>query len=143
MYVKLTSDNEVEQYPYTLGDLRRDNKNVSFPRQVGANTLAEYRVYPVVVADPPAYDPFTQTAQEGTPALVSGQWKVDWVVTSLPTNDAVNNVRNHRNDLLEETDWMAGSDVTMPNTWREYRQALRDLPAQSGFPNVTWPTEPS
>jgi len=117
MYAKLTSDNKVEQYPYTLGDLRRDNKNVSFPRQVDANTLAEYRVY--------------------------GQWKVDWVVTSLPTNNAVNNVRNHRNDLLKETDWMAGSDVTMSNTWREYRQALRDLPAQAGFPNVTWPTEPS
>ena len=143
MYVKLTSGNEVEQYPYTLGDLRRDNKNVSFPRQVDADTLTSYNVYPVVVADAPTYDAITQKIAQGTPALVGGQWKVDWVVTSLPTNDAASNVRNHRNDLLEETDWMAGSDVTMPNAWREYRQALRDLPAQSGFPNVTWPTEPS
>ena len=143
MYAKLTSDNKVEQYPYTLGDLRRDNKNVSFPRQVDADTLAEYRVYPVVVADPPAYDPLTQTAQEGTPAFVGGQWKVNWVVTALSTDSAASNVRFQRNDLLKETDWMAGSDVTMSASWKTYRQALRDLPAQAGFPNVTWPTEPS
>ncbi len=143
MYAKLTSDNKVEQYPYTLGDLRRDNKNVSFPRQVDANTLAEYRVYPVVVADPPAYDPLTQTAQEGAPALVDGQWRVNWVVTALSTDSAASNVRFQRDDLLRETDWMAGSDVTMSSAWQIYRQALRDLPAQAGFPNVTWPTKPS
>jgi len=142
MYVKLTSDNEVEQYPYTLGDLRRDNKNVSFPRQVDADTLAEYRVYPVVVADRPAYDAITQKIAQGRPALIDGVWKVNWVVSSLPENEAAQNVRNHRNNLLEETDWMAGSDVTMPNEWRTYRQALRDVPSQ--LPGtVTWPSEPS
>jgi len=53
-------------------------------------------------------------------------------------------VRNQRDRRLAETDWMANSDVTMSDNWRTYRQALRDLPAQSGFPdNVTWPTEPS
>ena len=53
-------------------------------------------------------------------------------------------VRSERNQLLSETDWMAGSDVTMSDEWRAYRQALRDVPAQSGFPNdVTWPTKPS
>jgi len=143
MYVKLTSGNEVEQYPYTLGNLRRDNKNVSFPRQVDADTLASYNVYPVVVADRPTYDAITQKIAQGTPALIDGVWKVNWIVSSLPADDAASNVRNHRNDLLEETDWMAGSDVTMSSAWREYRQALRDLPAQSGFPNVPWPTEPS
>ena len=53
-------------------------------------------------------------------------------------------VRSERNQLLSETDWMAGSDVTMSDEWRAYRQALRDVPAQNGFPNdVTWPTKPS
>ena len=53
-------------------------------------------------------------------------------------------VRQERDSLLSETDWMAGSDVTMSDAWRTYRQALRDVPAQSGFPNdVTWPTKPS
>ena len=53
-------------------------------------------------------------------------------------------VRIKRDALLSETDWMANSDVTMSDEWRTYRQALRDVPAQSGFPNdVTWPTKPS
>ena len=53
-------------------------------------------------------------------------------------------VRQERNQLLSETDWMAGSDVTMSTAWRTYRQALRDVPSQEGFPNdITWPTKPS
>ena len=52
-------------------------------------------------------------------------------------------VRQERNQLLQQTDWMANSDVTMSDEWRTYRQALRDITAQVGFPNdVIWPTEP-
>ncbi len=53
-------------------------------------------------------------------------------------------VREERDALLTATDWMGNSDVTMSDGWTNYRQALRDLPAQSGFPNsITWPTKPS
>ena len=49
-----------------------------------------------------------------------------------------------RNQLLAETDWMANSDVTMSDAWKTYRQALRDLPANTSDPsNPTWPTKPS
>ena len=53
-------------------------------------------------------------------------------------------VRQERNVLLRDSDWVSGSDVTMSDEWRTYRQALRDVPTQEGFPNtVTWPTKPS
>tara|TARA_R100000963_G_scaffold35018_1_gene31030 strand:+ start:751 stop:1032 length:282 start_codon:yes stop_codon:yes gene_type:complete len=53
-------------------------------------------------------------------------------------------VRAERNGLLAETDYLALSDVTMSDAWKTYRQNLRDLPAQSGFPNsVTYPNKPS
>ena len=53
-------------------------------------------------------------------------------------------VREERDALLAASDWMANSDVTMSDEWRTYRQALRDVPAQAGFPNsITLPTEPS
>ena len=55
-------------------------------------------------------------------------------------------LRVERDRLLAETDWMAGSDVTLVNAWKTYRQALRDAPAQdgvTGLDNVTWPTKPS
>ena len=57
---------------------------------------------------------------------------------------AAEQVREKRDTRLAATDWMANSDVTMSDAWRTYRQALRDVSTQSGFPNsVTWPTEPS
>jgi len=53
-------------------------------------------------------------------------------------------VREERDALLAACDWMANSDVTMSDAWRTYRAALRDVPAQSGFPNsINWPVEPS
>ena len=53
-------------------------------------------------------------------------------------------LRLQRNELLTETDWMANSDVTMTDDWKKYRQALRDLPANTSDPdNPTWPTKPS
>ena len=53
-------------------------------------------------------------------------------------------VREERDRLLAETDYLALSDVTKSDAWKTYRQNLRDIPAQSGFPNsVTYPTKPS
>ena len=52
-------------------------------------------------------------------------------------------VREERDTRLAATDWMANSDVTMSDAWRTYRQNLRDLPAQSGFPDVAFPVAPS
>ena len=52
-------------------------------------------------------------------------------------------IRSKRNSLLAETDWWATSDRTMTAAETQYRQDLRDVPDQSGFPNtITWPTKP-
>ena len=51
--------------------------------------------------------------------------------------------RGNRNLLLAETDWWAVSDRTMTQAEIDYRQALRDVPAQEGFPtNISWPVKP-
>ena len=62
-----------------------------------------------------------------------------------PSEDEV--VRGERNILLEDTDWIIlryldqGDEV--PLEWKEYRQALRDIPEQEGFPgSVDWPEMP-
>ena len=53
-------------------------------------------------------------------------------------------IRNHRDNLLTETDWMALGDVTMSDAWKTYRQKLRDIPASNTtYADVTWPTKPS
>ena len=57
--------------------------------------------------------------------------------------DNLDGVRKYRNQLLAETDWAAGSDVTMSDAMRTYRQALRDLPQQPNFPNsFIFPVKP-
>ena len=51
-------------------------------------------------------------------------------------------VRKERDAKLATTGWRASSDVTLPTAWRDYRQALRDVPSQ--LPGaITWPTEPT
>ena len=62
-------------------------------------------------------------------------------------------VRARRDQLLAESDWVVtkeveknardGLGIQIPVVWLDYRQALRDIPQQAGFPdNVTWPTAP-
>jgi len=52
--------------------------------------------------------------------------------------------RNKRNQLLTATDWTQIADAPVDKAaWATYRQALRDIPQQEGFPdNIIWPTQP-
>ena len=51
-----------------------------------------------------------------------------------------------RTALLQESDWTASTDSPLTDEQKAeavtYRQALRDLPAQNGFPNIAFPTKP-
>ena len=59
---------------------------------------------------------------------------------------ALNNLRFERNNLLKKTDWMANSDVTMSDEWKNYRQELRDitngLTTVEEVESVVFPTKP-
>jgi hypothetical protein len=73
--------------------------------------------------------------------------------TLLQSREPMRLVREERNRLLAETDWMGNSDVTMSSAWKKYRQDLRDLPANSDpklgsdgrldMSSVKFPTKPS
>jgi hypothetical protein len=57
--------------------------------------------------------------------------------------EASKDLRSTRNKLLTETDYLALSDQTMSTEMTAYRQALRDLPANTADPtNPTWPVKP-
>ena len=64
----------------------------------------------------------------------------------IGTADYTALLRTERNALLTQSDWTQSRDVTLSNDseWQTYRQALRDLPANTADPeNPTWPTKPS
>lgn len=73
---------------------------------------------------------------------------VDQPTQELAAERAAHLVRVQRNTLLAQSDWrvfVAAEDgQLLPAAWRTYRQALRDIPAQLGFPlDVQWPAPPS
>jgi len=55
-------------------------------------------------------------------------------------------IRQDRNSLLAQTDWMANSDITMSDAWKTYRQELRDITegidTEEKAKNIVWPTKP-
>ena len=69
------------------------------------------------------FDALKQTAIDAEPARLAAE------------------VRAKRDELIAATDWTGNSDVTMTSAMTTYRAALRNVPAQAGFPNsITWPT---
>lgn len=142
MFVK-ASNNAVERFPYTISDLRRDNPNVSFPATVPDAELETYGVYRVTATNAPETNPRIDTLERSC-SLVDGTWTEVWTKVQLDSVVAAENIREQRNELLAETDWTQLSDSSVASTWTTYRQSLRDLPSQEGFPyTVTWPTKPS
>ena len=83
----------------------------------------------VYVEDGKAYNCKVETCtEEEKNAAIASQWR---------------NIREDRDERLKETDWRATSDRTLTDNWRDYRQALRDVPTQADPFNITWPNPPS
>jgi hypothetical protein len=128
---------------YSLGQLLRDNPDKSFPESPSDALLADLNVYPYTIQAQPTFDHMTQVIASTGFSQIDGAWIKGWEVNNLSTEDAGRNIRLHRDSLLQETDWMALNDNTMSPAWASYRQALRDVTSQEGFPfSVTWPTKP-
>ena len=71
----------------------------------------------------------------------------------LACDNPVNALRETRDFLISQSDWMGNQDYNISDEWKAYRQALRDLPASTNpkldsdgyldMTSVTWPTKPS
>jgi hypothetical protein len=150
MFVKATNGT-VDTFPYNIGQLRRDNPNTSFPRVVPETTMAAYNMFPVGRDVDPTFDPLTQKVEvAAAPVLTNGKWMLPKTVVALTATEIADTtaakaqgVRSQRDKLIADTDWMALSDSTLTPAWAAYRQALRDVTAQAGFPHtVDWPVKP-
>jgi len=147
----LVSNGVVENYPYTIGNLRRDNPNTSFPKKPSDELLEDFGMFRVAKVDRPEYD-HTKNIAEGTPVQVNGVWTQVWDVTDASAeeiaertaNESVS-VRAKRDNLIAETDYLALTDNTLTEAMATYRQALRDITDHANFPYLNeedWPTKP-
>lgn len=95
----------------------------------------------IAVADAPLADNWIASDA----AKIGDEYKNGQFVTPpINTDLEANQIRDQRNILLSASDWTQVADAPVDQAaWATYRQALRDIPAQSGFPlNVVWPEKP-
>ena len=153
------------------GEIRKMHPNTSLPR-VWDESISEALGIDVIFEGPQASggDQY-QYSQAAGIEQVNGKWYTKYVLGPIftdndeataaeqeaaykATKDAeqAKNVRAERDRKLAECDWVtlkavdASNDnlgIQLPQVWMTYRQALRDITAQDGFPwNVTWPEQP-
>lgn len=152
MFAKI-KDGVIHKFPYTVGQLRHDNPNTSFPKHISNAVMAEYGMVPVTEQPAPSFDPLTHFAEWGpVPVNQGGQWVLLPTVRELSpeqiaerASEAAASVREQRNRLLAETDYLALTDNTLDDITMAYRQALRDITSHVNFPYLTdadWPVKP-
>jgi len=106
----------------------------------------------VVFEGPQAQPTRYQVAFRDGVEQVDGRWFTKYSVADLDDEakaakdaEQAKSVREQRNQKLGQTDWTQGKDIAdnISTAWATYRQALRDVPSQAGFPwTVQWPTQP-
>jgi hypothetical protein len=103
------------------------------------NHEAIRKAYPQVVTIDDATGAFDADGSQVT----LDQSAVDAAAIEVAAEQALANLRTKRTQLLAETDYLALSDATLSADMQTYRQALRDLPANTSDPaNPTWPVKP-
>ena len=140
---------KVENGSITVGDYRELFPNTSFPPSgPSAEFLQDMGCKPVNLFKP--HDQHTEKLVQCDP-YVEGDWVYTVQVVALTEEElaAVNNsaaaqVRSKRNTMLSNSDWTQIADSTADKqAWAAYRQALRDISGQSGFPwTIEWPEPP-
>lgn len=96
------------QYPYSVGQLKQDNPQVSFPAEISDALLAEYGVYPVETTEKPVVG-FDKNVTEGQPELVDGVWKQVWIVSDASAEEHLARVLSARaNEYPPMSDYLDG-----------------------------------
>ena len=110
--------------PQATGGTRYQYSQASGVEQIDGKWYTKHILGPVFTGDTAAADQAAYEAGKDT--------------------DRASAIRTQRDSKLSSTDWTQVADAPVDKaTWATYRQALRDIPAQTGFPwEVTWPTTP-
>lgn len=131
----------------TESEFRSLHKNTSFPAQIRYEEWG----YDIVFEGPQATVGRYQVAARNGVEQVNGKWYTKWIAIDIDADartakdaEQAKNVRADRNQRIADCDWTQLPDAPVDKVvWATYRQALRDISKQAGFPwEVTWPTMP-
>jgi len=138
-------------------DLYYKYPNISFPKPLTSYVIDTYGLEVILEGPRPQVTPPYETVVRQGIEEIKSKWFTKYVIGPIFNNQeeedsyrlnidnqASEGIRDTRNSLISKSDWMGCSDVVMSDEWREYRQELRDITTQEGFPhNVDWPEEPT
>lgn len=125
--------------------------NTGFPVQLTEQIINDFGG-DVVFEGPQAQPTRYQVGYRDGVVQISGKWFTKYSVADMDADaraaldaNQAKAVRDQRTQRLAATDWTQLADAPGDKqAWATYRQALRDVTAQPGFPwEVTWPQEPS
>lgn len=137
----------------TDGEFRAAFPNTGFPIHITEQTYNEFG-YDVVLEGPQAQPTRYQVGFADGVQQIDGKWFTKYSVADMDDEakaakdaEQAKNVRTQRTEKLRDCDWTQLDDTPMSNIqkagWATYRQALRDVPEQAGFPwEVEWPVQP-
>jgi hypothetical protein len=138
----------------TQGEVRGMYANTSFPKTWSPELVEELGLDVVFESPTPTTTVYQTAFKDGVEQDAQGRWVWKWSISEMDDDakaakdaEAAKGVRTTRDKLSAETDWIVIKNLELnqnvPGIWEVYRQNLRDVPAQAGFPhNVTWPTKP-
>jgi len=147
MYLRIKD--EIIIYPYSVKQLREDEYNVSFPKEITKQILEEWGVYEVVRTPKP--NDYTKNISEGTPQLIDGSYIQIWNQLDATQSEIDSRLENKweevriiRNELLSECDWTQLGDIptSTKELWQTYRQELRNITLQTNPFSIVWPVKP-
>jgi hypothetical protein len=150
MEIRLRSNGAV-MYEGELRQYLRENNGPSFDR-LTPEVLEALQADPVFEGPQAQPGRYQVAFRDGVEQQSDGKWYTKYSVADMDdeTKAAKNveqakNVRDDRNCRLADSDWTQGKDIadSVSTPWAAYRQALRDVPAQAGFPwDIQWPNKP-
>jgi len=135
----------------TADEFRAQFPNTSFPQLLTPDILNDFGYDPILEGPQPTLIPPYQYSQLDGIVEVNGQWFTHYIAVTPDAEqkarmDAAQaeGVRTTRNRLLADCDWTQLSDAPVDRAlWAAYRQELRDVSNQPGFPwQVVWPEKP-
>jgi hypothetical protein len=133
------------------GQVRSLYPNTSFPSQWTPALVEELGLDPVFESPTPTTTRYQTAFKDGVEQDAQGRWLWKWSISEMDDDakaakdaEAAKSVRADRDKRLAECDWTQLSDSQVDKAvWATYRQELRDVPAQTGFPyDITWPSKP-
>ena len=128
-----------EPKPYTSAAFRAANKHTVYGQVLSNAHLNAQDVYRVRTLPAPEQVGH-RAVPNAVPDFMGTEWVLGWTLEPLGADES----RALRDNLLSSCDWTQVADAPVDQAaWATYRQALRDIPNQAGFPdNVTWPNKP-